>query len=167
MAATDPGPRDHLVTRALERALEQLDPETRVEDPLDPAEGPDRLARYAMEEIRRELSEDVSADDQASRINQVLDDLGGADSRGRELVRPPRILQGIKGRSPAGQVLPLPPAPATPFSQSDLLVNAEGHPGRNVSRSMLHCGRGCIFSGKILWRIEDSWFSILAGDLRG
>ncbi len=128
MAATDPGPRDHLVTRALERALEQLDPETRVEDPLDPAEGPDRLARYAMEEIRRELSEDVSADDQASRINQVLDDLGGADSRGRELVRPPRILQGIKGRSPAGQVLPLPPSPATPFSQSDLLVNAEGQP---------------------------------------
>jgi len=27
-----------------------------------------------------------------------------------------------------GQILPLPPLPATPFSQSDLLINAEGQP---------------------------------------
>jgi superfamily II DNA or RNA helicase/HKD family nuclease len=38
------------------------------------------------------------------------------------------VLQGIKGRSPLGDVVPLPPPPATPFSQSDLLVNAEGQP---------------------------------------
>jgi len=34
-----PGPRDHLVTRSREQQLEQLDPEVRLEGPLDPAEG--------------------------------------------------------------------------------------------------------------------------------
>ena len=38
-----PGPRDHLVTRALERLLQTLDPEVREDAALDPAEGPERL----------------------------------------------------------------------------------------------------------------------------
>ena len=45
-----------------------------------------------------------------------------------EVVVPARVLSGIKARSPLGQPVDLPPLPATPFSQSDLLVNAEGQP---------------------------------------
>ena len=45
-----------------------------------------------------------------------------------EVALPARVLHGIRSRSPLGDVVPLPPLPATPFSQSDLLVNAEGQP---------------------------------------
>lgn len=128
MSEIDPGPRDHLITRSLERALDALDPELRVEGPLDAAEAPERLARHAMDEIRRELGGDESADDQAQRVNALISDLAGTGFEDREVVRPPRILEGIKGRSALGTVLPLAPKPATPFSQSDLLVNAEGQP---------------------------------------
>ena len=38
------------------------------------------------------------------------------------------MLIGIKGLSPLGDPVPLAARPATPFSQSDLLVNAEGQP---------------------------------------
>ncbi len=81
-----------------------------------------------MDELRRELAahEDPS-DDEAGRVNALL---AGAirDSSDAEVLVPARLLRGIKGRSPLGDVLPLPPLPATPFSQSDLLVNAEGQP---------------------------------------
>src|SRR6187549_2458817 len=77
MASTDPGPRDHLITRALERDLAAVAPRA------------------------------------------------GSDA---EIALPARVLQGIRGRSPLGDVVPLPPLPATPFSQSDLLVNAVGQP---------------------------------------
>jgi superfamily II DNA or RNA helicase len=125
--AQKPGPRDHLVTRQLEQELSAVVEELRVESPLDPAEAPVRLARHAMNELRRELTGEESADEQARRVNALLADLGeGNDDR--EVVRPPRVLHGIKGRSVLGEVLPLPPAPATPFSQSDLLINAVGQP---------------------------------------
>ena len=81
-----------------------------------------------MEEIRRKLSDDEPADEQAARVNDILRGLGGEDLGAREVVRPPRVLQGIKARSALGELLPLPPPPATPYSQSDLLVNAEGQP---------------------------------------
>jgi hypothetical protein len=38
MTSEAPGPRDHLLTRLLERRLGGLDPELRSEEPLDPAE---------------------------------------------------------------------------------------------------------------------------------
>lgn len=126
VAATNPGPRDHLITRALRRDLDGLDPAVLVDGPLEAAEGPERLARHAMEEVRRELAGEESADEQARRVNVLLG--GFADLAGDEVVRPPRILHGINGRSALGRVLPLPPTPATPFSQSDLLVNGEGQP---------------------------------------
>lgn len=128
MSSTQPGPRDHILTRGLERDLERLDPEVVEYAPLDRAEAPDRLARHAMEELRRELAgDDDSADEQAERVNGVMRTVAseGADA---EITVPTRVLRGIKGRSPLGDVVPLPPLPATPFSQSDLLVNAEGQP---------------------------------------
>lgn len=131
----DPGPRDHLVTRRLERELRRFAAEVIYEAPLDGAEAPERLARHVMDELRRELAADEDpSDDQAGQVNALL---AGAirDSSDAEVPVPARILRGIKGRSPLGDVLPLPPLPATPFSQSDLLVNAEGQP--NVGPS---CG---------------------------
>src|SRR4051794_24677687 len=79
-----------------------------------------------MEELRRSLAADDAADTQAARVNQVLRDLVDRDDLDAEVALPARLLQGIKARSSLGDVLPLPAAPATPFSQSDLLVNAEG-----------------------------------------
>jgi len=125
-----PGPRDHLITHSLARELSGLDPEAIVEASLDPAEGPNRLARHAMREIERELAADDSADVQAERINRALSQFGVAAeaSDGARIALPPKVLLGIKARAPVGGLLPLPPSPATPFSQSDLLVNAEGQP---------------------------------------
>jgi superfamily II DNA or RNA helicase/HKD family nuclease len=128
MSATDPGPRDHLITRSLERELLDVDDLARVEERLDPAEAPDRLARHTMAEIRRALDGTEDADDQACRANELLRQLDGKDAEDAEVVLPARILHGIRGRSALGDLVPLPPAPATPFSQSDLLVNAEGQP---------------------------------------
>lgn len=125
-----PGPRDHLVTRALERALAVLDAELVQSGELDPADAPERLARYAMQEIARQLSSSDSATSQADRVNLLIRAIAksgeGADLA--EIVTPPRILTGIKHRSALGDPMPLPQLPAIPFSQSDLLVNAEGQP---------------------------------------
>jgi superfamily II DNA or RNA helicase/HKD family nuclease len=125
-----PGPRDHLITRALAGRLEQLAEAFREDVQLDPAEGPERLAAHVMRLIARELAVDESADDQARRVNEVLrsvlSDAGDLDDA--EIIVPPRVLSGIRGRSKLGDPLPLTPVPATPFSQSDLLVNAEGQP---------------------------------------
>ena len=128
MGTTDPGPRDHLVTRALERALTALDAELLDEHPLDPSEAPDRLARHAMAELRVNLDGEDSADAQAERVNSIVRTFADGDEPDPQVSLPARVLQGIKGRSPLGDVMPLPPPPATPFSQSDLLVNAEGQP---------------------------------------
>ena len=128
MAATDPGPRDHLITRSLERALGDLDPEAVDKKRLDSVEAPERLARHAMGELRSELASDQSADAQAELINQVLRQVSGDDVVDAEVALPARVLHGIKGRSTLGEIVALPPLPATPFSQSDLLVNAEGQP---------------------------------------
>lgn len=122
-----PGPRDHLLTEALERDLGGLESELRVEEALDTAEAPERLARHAMNEIRRDLEDTGSSDDQAGQINALLAGLPNADP-GSAVQIPARVLLGIKGRSPLGDPLNLPVSPATPFSQSDLLINAEGQP---------------------------------------
>ena len=83
-----------------------------------------------MAEIARRLAADDTADAQAGKVNELLrrvvrDDESWEDA---EVVVPARILAGIRARSTLGEPLDLPPLPATPFSQSDLLVNAEGQP---------------------------------------
>jgi superfamily II DNA or RNA helicase/HKD family nuclease len=128
MASRDPGPRDHLVTRALKRDLEPLAEEVLDERPLDPAEGPDRLARHAAAELRSDLGARSEAAEQAQQINEVLADIAADGEDGALVSLPPRVLYGIRGRSSLGAPVDLPPAPATPFSQSDLLVNGEGQP---------------------------------------
>jgi len=128
MAFRDPGPRDHLVTRALERELEPLADDVLDERPLDPVEGPERLARHAAAELRLGLGDHSEAADQAQQINDVLYDLAADGEDGALISLPPRVLYGIRGRSSLGAPVDLPPAPATPFSQSDLLVNGEGQP---------------------------------------
>jgi hypothetical protein len=72
MAATDPGPRDHLMTRRLERDLSALEPDVIDAQPLDAAEAPDRLARHAMSELRVALDGEESTDIKADRVNALL-----------------------------------------------------------------------------------------------
>lgn len=129
MDSVTPGPRDHLLTRALMNAVAALDPELLVEDALDGAEAPERLSRHLMAEVRRALGEKGSGDEQARAVNELLGQaLEPEDAEDAEILLPTRVLQGIRARSPLGDPLALPPAPATPLSQSDLLVNAEGQP---------------------------------------
>jgi hypothetical protein len=125
-----PGPRDHIITQALERLLASIDSDLLEDVALDPAEGPERLARHAMREIARQLTKDDTADGQATTLNSALRGLvsDADDWAAAEVVVPPRVLAGIKRRSTLGEPMPLPAPPATPFSQSDLLVNAEGQP---------------------------------------
>ena len=123
-----PGPRDHLVTRALERVLADLDPDLIEQRPLDPVEAPDRLARYIADELRRHLAGSDTAEDQANRINAVLRDFVSDEETAPQVALPARILNGIRALSALGRPVDLPPPPAVPFSQSDLLVNAEGQP---------------------------------------
>jgi superfamily II DNA or RNA helicase len=128
MASSTPGPRDHLITSSLQRELAELDPEVIDDELLDGAEGPERLARHAMEELRRDLADSESPETQAGRVNDVLRQVAGDTAGETEVVVPPRVLRAIRARSPMGDLLAPPPLPATPFSQSDLLVNAEGQP---------------------------------------
>ena len=83
-----------------------------------------------MAEVERELGGSELAEEQTERLNGMLRHLANARDgwEESEVALPPKVLLGIKGRSPLGDPLPLPPSPATPFSQSDLLVNAEGQP---------------------------------------
>lgn len=127
-AGQGPGPRDHLVTRRLEHELCRLAAELIDEAPLDGTEAPERLARHMMDELRRGLAaEGDPADDQASRVNALLA-RAIPDDPDAQVAIPARLLRGIRARAPLGGAVPLPPLPATPFSQSDLLVNAEGQP---------------------------------------
>jgi hypothetical protein len=96
MAATDPGPRDQLMTRSLERALESLDGDLREEGALDPAEAPERLARHAMEELRRGLSPEELANPQAERVNNLLHGFG-EESDG-DVALPARVLYVARRR---------------------------------------------------------------------
>lgn len=123
-----PGPRDHLVTEGMARALRAVPDELRIETSLDATEAPDRLARHAMASIRRDLDRAEPADTQARRVNTLLAGLVNDGHDERTVALPARVLEGIRGRSLLGKPLDLPPAPAIPFSQSDLLVNAEGQP---------------------------------------
>ncbi|MBI2692568.1 MAG: DUF3427 domain-containing protein [Solirubrobacterales bacterium] len=128
MESLSPGPRDELVTRRLRRVLASMDADAVVESPLGESEAPERLAIHLKNELRRiliDLDEDPAAI--ATLVNELLDkvpELGPED--GVEV--PPAKLVGIKRKSPLGDFEPLPALPATPFSQSDLLVNASGQP---------------------------------------
>jgi hypothetical protein len=101
-----PGHRDHLITRALRRELDEIGSEVPEEVPLDPAEGPNRLARHAMGEVERALARDESAEQQAAGLNRVLQGLVGDDGdRGAaEVVLPPQVLYGIRDMSPFGDL---------------------------------------------------------------
>src|SRR3954453_7279102 len=114
MSELSPGPRDQLITGSIKAELEVLD-EARVErEPLDDAEAPDRLARYVMDELRRELANGRTATEQAAQINGLLRQLQ-LPAPGTEVVVPPHVLVGIKGLSPLGDTVPLAARPATPF----------------------------------------------------
>jgi hypothetical protein len=99
---TGPDPRDHIVTRSLERDLSALEAEVVDEQLLDPAEAPARLARHAMGEPCVSLEGDESADFQAERVSALLRAFDETDELDAEVALPARVLQGIKDRSPLG-----------------------------------------------------------------
>lgn len=121
-----PGPRDHLITESIAAAIATLDSRLVEEAQLEAGEGPARFARHLMAAAERVLRSPDTSATQAERVNAVLAELGA--ERGDVVLVPPRLLLGIRDRTPLGDPKPLPDPPATPLSQSDLLVNAEGQP---------------------------------------
>lgn len=168
MTSLKPGPRDHLITRALKRALSRVDGELLVSQALDPAEAPDRLARHLMDEVRTALREFDSADGQAAAVNDLLARLlSPQDAREAEVLRPARILQGIRKRSRFGDPLDLPTPPATPFAQSDLLVNARGQPniGSELRNELASADSVDLICAFVLWsgvrRLRDALAGVI------
>lgn len=146
-----PGPRDELVTKSLAKRLQMMDRERLVLEDLDREEAPFRLAQFARDELRRSLDPDEDAKGQADRVNRVLSDAGG---EGADVIQlPPRLLGGIKPLSHLGQIVDLPSNPATPFSQSDLLVNAEGQPniGSELKAELASADRVDLVCAFVIW----------------
>ena len=91
---------------------------------------------------------------QAEQVNALLAEaLRVAESESAEVVLPARILQGISERSPLGSVAPLPPLPATPLSQNDLLVKAEGGPnvGTELRREIASADSVNLICAFVIW----------------
>jgi superfamily II DNA or RNA helicase/HKD family nuclease len=153
VSSVDPGPRDHLITERLEHDLRAVEPDLLLIAGLDAAEAAARLARHAMDEIRRELGDrQDTADIQASRVNALLHELT-TDRTDGSVALPARVLQGVQARSPLGDPVPLPPLPATPLSQSDLLVNAEGQPniGSELRAELASADRVDLICAFVIW----------------
>lgn len=139
------------MTESLARALESV-PLDRLElSDLDPAEAPERLAQFAGNQFRVVLGDDQTSSDQAAAVNEALFlvDPDSVDS----VDLPARVLEGIKPVSTAGSVLELPPRPTTPFSQSDLLVNAEGQPniGSELKAELASADRVDLICAFVIW----------------
>ena len=130
--ASTPGPRDHLVTRALEQALAELEPDSFVTEGLEVAEAPRRLARHLGIAVQRALASLADSDDgalaaQATQLNALLDQ-ADPEEVGDLIAFPPRILTELRTPTPAGGYAKPARLPKTPLGQSDLLVNAVGQP---------------------------------------
>ena len=102
--ALAPGPRDHLITRALRAALDNLDPELIDEEALDPAEAPTRLARHLAAELERALRAEDDASTQARYANDVLRGLTNGSAERIPVNNPPTSagcsLAGISRSTP-------------------------------------------------------------------
>lgn len=129
MATPTPGPRDHLITRGLRRDLDELEPEAIASAPLDAAEAPERLARYLMHELRRDLESEgeVEAVVQANRVNELLRDFTEPNDAA-ELILPPQVLEGIKPRSSLGDLIELSQYASAIAPASSSLVGADHSP---------------------------------------
>src|SRR5438132_4320279 len=93
-----PGPRDHLLTRALVRVLESVDPSLVDRLALDGAEGPRRLARHLAAVIERELAGLGDDRDTARRQAELVNALLGSHEE-EMIIIPPEVWTGL--RAPA------------------------------------------------------------------
>ena len=152
MTALQPGPRDHLLTRALEEALAQLPAEALDVEALDAAEAPQRLARHLAAAVKTALAARDDADDQATAINALLQ-AADPEATHEMLSLPPRVLTGIRPANPLGGFADTPMLPATPLGQSDLLVNAVGQPniGSELKAELATADRVDLICAFVIW----------------
>ncbi len=144
---TTPGVRDELLTRRLQHALTALPTELVRQEPLDPAEGPRRLARHLADALAPLLADQPAGAEQAELINRLL--TAAAVDNGDAVITPPSLLE---------EILPAPHAkpstrPATPFAVSDLLVNAEGQPniGSELRAELATADRVDLICAFVIW----------------
>lgn len=148
-----PGPRDHVVTRALAELLSGIDSSLVDRAPLDAAEGPRRLARHLARVIERELAalgddSDVAAR-QSQRINALLE-----ASVDESIVIPPEVWTGLRAApTRLGHQPPAISLPATPLATSDLLVNGEGQPniGSELRAELASAGNVDVILAFVIW----------------
>ncbi|UGS38492.1 hypothetical protein DSM104329_04921 [Capillimicrobium parvum] len=168
-----PGPRAHLLTRALQAALAALDPAALEVEALDPAEGPDLLARHLANAVRRALRDEERVDDQATTVNELLLAADRSDVD-ETLAMPPRMLRAIRAAGPLGGFADAPALPATPLGQSDLLVNAVGQPniGSELKAELATADRVDLICAFVIWsgvvQLREALLGVIerGGDVR-
>ena len=86
-----------------------------------------------------------------SAVNRSLS--GFDEATYQSVALPAKVLEGIKPINATGQVIDLPPKPATPLGQSDLLVNAEGQPniGSELKAELATADRVDLICAFVIW----------------
>lgn len=168
MAVVRPGPRDHLITERLAAALDSVPSELIQKLALDGAEGVRRLSLHVSAELGpllRELGDDREA---ARQQTELVNELLGRVTGQADLVRlPPEVLTAVKSPSgPLGET-PVTILPVTPFSMSDLLVNAEGQPniGSELKAELASADRVDLICAFVIWsgvsRLRDAIHGVI------
>ncbi len=132
-----PGPRDQLVTRAVEVALRELGDGAATLEALANAEASERLSREVAAAVHRALAalresstpvDATDADDHAAVAIQTEAANALIDDDAAHIALPPRVLREIRAPAPTGGWQPPARLPVLPLGRSDLLVNASGQP---------------------------------------
>lgn len=177
--APRPGPRDDLLTEALDRTLVPLGDRARRRD-LEPVDAPRRLASHVADILVRELRSlpaNTDAATQAAIINRVLRALPSfADDPSDRVRTPVEILEAIApahtgpGAPPSPELTP----PTIPLSASDLLVNGAGQPniGSELRHELRSADRVDLLCAFVIWsgvvRLRDALRSVIerGGEVR-
>jgi len=147
------GVYEHLVTRLLERRLQDVAPSTAELATIAAADLPGWLARHLSVEIERALRDAKSSEAQVATAHHLLDQLGalGADAaESAKLVEDAKIA-GVARVLRALYRTAAPERPTTPLSSSTLLTRTRAEPslGHELSREIACADRIEILSAFI------------------
>jgi hypothetical protein len=145
--------RDELITRAVDRLLEAIEPERIERGQLDPAEAAERLSRFLGGAVRRALAA-VPEDERPTRQAQVVNEMLALAGESESLLRlPPELLLGIAATPERLGPPHLPPRPEIPLSVSDLLFNGRGQPsiGGELQRELASAKSVDLLCAFVLW----------------
>lgn len=153
-----PGLYERLITEALAKALEGLEPGLVERDALDDGDAHVLLARHiyrevegALEGIRNDAPRQLAL---VNRVLGVVREFANSGSVGGDVTEPAGALYGIgEVDERVGGRAFLPPRPTIPLGASDLLVNAKHEPrvGDAVKREVVSADRVDLLCAFIRW----------------